>query len=245
MGDFHCDSGRRLVEARNNYKYRMRRAVVRLTALTVLAAVALAVWRFSELGAWNDADRLSLLLGRLNASPWAGPLVVAIFMLATLFVFPVTVLIAATGIALGPSNGFIWASIGSLVAAIATYGMARMLPQHALDYWIGAWIRRMGSRFERGGIVSIMVARNIPIAPFTLINVVAGAAKIPFRDYLIGTMLGMGPTIAALTVLGDRLRDAWQAPNMFNISMLCIAVFAWFILALSLQSLSNRWEATR
>ncbi len=55
----------------------------------------------------------------------------------------------------------------------------------------------------------------------------------------------MGPIIAALTILGDRLRGAWEAPTALNLVLLVVAIAAWFLLALSLQSLSNRWLAAR
>jgi uncharacterized membrane protein YdjX (TVP38/TMEM64 family) len=114
-----------------------------------------------------------------------------------------------------------------------------------LDDWIGPWIRRLGMRFGRNSIVSVMVARNIPIAPFTLVNVMAGAANIRYRDYLIGTILGMGPMIAALTILGDRLRGALENPTLSNLLLLSLAFIVWFVIGLGLQILSNRLVSMR
>jgi uncharacterized membrane protein YdjX (TVP38/TMEM64 family) len=228
-----------------NNNDRARRAIIRLGALCVLVAIVLAFWRFSPLGELRDPLRLGVMLDQLSASPWAGPIVVAGFLIGSFIVFPVTAMIAAAGIALGPTSGFLWASIGSLVGATVTYGIARMLPEKTIENWVGPWVGKMGRRFERGGIVTVMVARNLPIAPFTLINLVAGGARLPYRDFLIGTILGMGPIIAALTILGDRLRDAWVAPTSLNISLLGLAVVAWFVLAWALQALSNRWLSAR
>lgn len=205
----------------------------------------LAFWRYSPLGEWSDPARLGEALDALKANPWAGPIVVLAFLVGTFLVFPVSAMIAATGIALGPMSGLLWASVGSLVAAIVTYGGARLIPDRVLDNWLGPWIRRLGRRYEHGGIVSVMVARNIPIAPFTLVNVVAGVAKIRFRDYMIGTVLGMGPLIAALTVLGDRLRGAWEEPSAVNVVLLVLAIAIWFVVALGLQLLSNRLVSAR
>ena len=233
------------MDARDNNNDRMRRALIRLGGLCLLAAVVLAFWRYSPLGELSDPNRLGVLLDDLSASPWAGPLVVSGFLVGSFLVFPVTAMIAATGIALGPTSGLLWASVGSLFGATVNYGIARMLPERTIENWAGPWIGKMGERFERGGIVPVMVARNVPIAPFTLINMVAGGARIPYRDFMIGTVLGMGPIIAVLTILGDRLRGAWESPTTLNISLLGLAILVWFVLALSLQSLSNRWLAKR
>ncbi len=233
------------MDGRNNKNRRLRRVLYRLAAVCVLVAALFAFWRLSPLGEWSDPERLGRILDGLSASAWAGPIVVAAFLLGSFVVFPVSAMIAATGIALGPVNGLLWASIGSLIAAIVTYGIAHRLPDEVLDAWIGPWIRRLGKRYGNGGIVSVMVARNIPIAPFTLINIVAGAAHIRFRDYLIGTVLGMGPLVAALTILGDRLRNAWETPTALNIALLLAAILLWFLVALGLQFLSNRLVRAR
>lgn len=223
----------------------LRWPLIRLLVLCLIIGAVFSFWRFSPLGEWIDPERLGLLLDDLSASSWAGPIVVAGFLLGSFIVFPVSVMIAATGIALGPTDGLVWASVGALVAANVNYGAARLLPAHLLDIWIGPWIRRLGQRFEDRGIVSVMVARTIPIAPFTLINIVAGAANIPLRDFFVGTVLGMGPVIVALTILGDRLRDAWETPTPANMALLGLAILLWFAIGFGLQTISNRLVSAR
>jgi hypothetical protein len=55
----------------------------------------------------------------------------------------------------------------------------------------------------------------------------------------------MGPMLAALTLLGDRMRGAWEAPTAFNILLLCLAVVVWFVIAFGLQLISNRLASNR
>ena len=233
------------MELRDNNNGRMRRALVRLGMLALLIGAILLVWQYSPVGEFRDPNRLGIVLDSLSDSVWAGPFVIGGFLIGSLVVFPVTAMIAATGIALGPAQGLIWASAGSLVSASMNYGLARMLPKPTLELWVGPWVGRLGRRFEHGGIIPVMVARTLPVAPFTLINLVAGGARIPYRDFLIGTVLGMGPIIAALTILGDRLRGAWETPTTLNFALLGVATVSWFLLALGLQTLSNRWLSRR
>jgi uncharacterized membrane protein YdjX (TVP38/TMEM64 family) len=224
---------------------RMRRALTRLLALFLIASLVLLIWRWSPLVERVGPEEIGNLLDRVSDHAYSGPLVVAIYLLGSLIFFPVTALIAATGVAFGPWEGLIWASIATLVAAIVYYYLARLLPPGLVDRRFGRWTRRMGSRFQRDGIVAIMIARNVPFAPFQLVNVVAGLANIRFSDYLIGTILGMGPTLLALTILGDRLRGAWDAPTLENVALLLLAIALWFAVALGLQAVSNRWVALR
>ena len=44
------------------------------------------------------------------------------------------------------------------------------------------------------------VVRNLPVAPFTIVNMVAGASHIKLGDFLLGTALGMAPGIVAIMV---------------------------------------------
>jgi uncharacterized membrane protein YdjX (TVP38/TMEM64 family) len=229
----------------NNKSRRFRRAFRRLIALSFIVAASLAVLQYIPVGDLRDPVLLGFWAERLHANPWAGPLVVAAFVVGSLVMFPVSALIAAAGIVLGPIDGLLWAVVGSLLGASLTYWLARVLPEPVLDDWIGPWIRRLGMRFGRNSIVSVMVARNIPIAPFTLVNVMAGAANIRYRDYLIGTILGMGPMIAALTILGDRLRGALENPTLSNLLLLSLAFIVWFVIGLGLQILSNRLVSMR
>jgi uncharacterized membrane protein YdjX (TVP38/TMEM64 family) len=230
------------LEAREEKKKKRMRALWRLAALSALVGLLYAFWLYSPLREWTEPERLAALLQNLRASPWAEPLVVAAYLIGSFVVFPVTALIAATGVALGPWNGLIWASIGCLLAATVNYCCARALPTRALESWTGLWIRRLGRRIQHGGIVSVMIARNIPVAPFTLVNVVAGAARVPFRDYFIGTVLGLGPTIVALTLLGDRLRGVWETPTVENLVVLGLAIVLWLAVAFGLQAISNRFR---
>jgi len=224
---------------------RMRRALTRLLAVFIMAAIVLLIWRWSPLVERASPEEIGHLLDRVSDSAYAGPLVVAAYVLGSFIFFPVTALIAATGVAFGPWEGLIWASVATLVASIVYYYLVRLWSPGFVDRWLGRWTRKMGRRFERDGIVAIMIERNVPFAPFQLVNIVGGLAKIRFTDYLVGTILGMAPTILALTILGDRLRGAWDSPTLANVVLLLLAIALWFAVALGLQALSNRWVSSR
>lgn len=220
-----------------------RYRLLKLGSIAVGIAATVAVWRYTPVADWVDPEQIAPLLDALSDSAWAGPLVLLFFVLGSLIVFPVTVLVAATAIALGPISGFTWAFIGSMLGAAATYGLGRLIGPRKLERLVGRWIKRVSKRLRRGGIVPVMLVRNVPIAPFSVVNVIAGATTMRFRDFLIGTALGMGPGIGVVTLLGDRLRELWEAPTASNFAWLGIAVALWIGVALGLQVLSNRMSA--
>ena len=74
----------------------------------------------------------------------------------------------------------------------------------------------------------------MPVAPFTVINLVAGASHIRFRDFALGTLLGMAPGVLALTVFSDQVVAAIASPEMirfFSLLVLAvvIAVLTWWL----------------
>ena len=64
------------------------------------------------------------------------------------------------------------------------------------------------------------IIRLLPVAPFTLINLAAGASHIRFRDYLFGTVLGMAPGITAITVFSGQLVRVIRSPDTLNLGFL-------------------------
>ena len=59
----------------------------------------------------------------------------------------------------------------------------------------------------------MITLRIVPVAPFVIINLVAGASHIRLRDYAIGTAAGMTPGVLALTLFADGLLQALRNPG--------------------------------
>jgi uncharacterized membrane protein YdjX (TVP38/TMEM64 family) len=50
-------------------------------------------------------------------------------------------------------------------------------------------------------------------APFTLSNIVAGASSVGYRDFILGTILGMGAFVVALAGFGFQFVRALRNPS--------------------------------
>ena len=165
-------------------------------ALLAVALVSLALaWRWTPLGDLVNLESLVKLARSLQGMPFTPLAVIGGYVLAGLLMVPVTLLIGVTGIVFGPLAGGAYAIGGTLLSAAATYGIGRWLGRDTLQRLVGPRIERWSRHIARSGIVAMVVTRLLPIAPFTMINVIAGALQIRFRDYLIGTILGMAPGI--------------------------------------------------
>lgn len=214
--------------------------MLKLAGIVATVAAVAGLWQFTPMAHWTDPDALGPLLAAVQTSPWAVPAVLAMFILGTLMVLPVTALIAAAAIALGPWSGFLWASVGSMAAALLTYLLGQAMGRRPLERLLGRWIYRVDRLLHQGGIISVFLMRTMPFAPFTIVNIVAGASSIRFRDFFVGTVLGMGPGIAAITLLSDRLRALWEDPTFGSLTLLIVAIAVWLGVVYGLHVLSRR-----
>jgi uncharacterized membrane protein YdjX (TVP38/TMEM64 family) len=107
---------------------------------------------------------------------------------------------------------------------------------------LGPRINRLSRRIAKRGILAMVVIRMLPIAPFTVVNMVAGASHISFRDYLIGTLLGMLPGIIITVTFVHHLAEAVRNPSMSTVAVLGMVAALIIALAMGLQRLLKRKE---
>lgn len=133
------------------------------------------------------------------------PAVVITYVIALLLVFPLTVLVVATGLLLGPVWGFFYAIAGSLASAAASYWIGHRLGREALLNYGGERLNKVARHLAERGVRTMFVISLLPLAPFTLTNMLAGAFHLRFRDYFLGSVLGLVPGLAIVTLMGSQL----------------------------------------
>jgi uncharacterized membrane protein YdjX (TVP38/TMEM64 family) len=171
-----------------------------------------------------------------------GPLtVLGAFVGVSLLFFPITILILATAAAFGPLLGFAYAAAGSLISALITFGIGALIGREALNNILGPRLNRVRNKIRRRGLIAVVLVRLVPVAPFGVINLVAGASQIRLLDYVIGTALGMLPGIVAMAAVGDQLARTITDPSLEAFAWLTLAVLGWIALSLGLQALVSRF----
>jgi phosphatidylserine/phosphatidylglycerophosphate/cardiolipin synthase-like enzyme/uncharacterized membrane protein YdjX (TVP38/TMEM64 family) len=213
-----------------------------LAALAAATLAALSWYGISRLGIGMDdiARRVGGAIESLAGSPWRVPLVLTVFVLASIVSVPILALIGATVVALGPLLGFACSATGTMLAASATFGVGRMIGKKPMRRWLGTKLDALEQRVAKRGVIAIALIRKVPIAPFTFVNMVIGALGIRYRDFILGTALGMLPGIAAFAFVSDRALDAWRDPTPQNIAAIAGAVVVWLGVVLGVQWLLNR-----
>lgn len=188
---------------------------IAIASLIALACLGL-LWQWLAMHDWLTPERLLGLIQYSLAwrdSPWAIVVVIAVYAGASLLVFPLSILVAVTGLLFGPWWGFGYALAGTLVASATTYWAGRKLGREALLRHGGKRLNGLAKRLAGRGIRTMTVINLLPLAPFTLTNMMAGAFHLRFRDYMLGSLLGIVPGLVGMTLLGSQLGSLVTAEN--------------------------------
>lgn len=216
-------------------------------AAAILAVAALALlWRYSPLAEWTRLDLLVEPMRAVAASPWAPVATLGVFLAGGLVLFPITVLIAVTAMVFGPWEGVLYSLVGSVAGAIMGYGIGRLAGRRLPPVWKARQGRlgRLTRVFASNGVIGIASLRMLPLAPFTLINLAAGAARVRFLDFSVGSALGLGPGIVAFNLMGVQFGQVLARGRPEDIGVLAGLLVAWLLASMALQRLINRRMGT-
>lgn len=211
----------------------LRRGILRFGGVLITLLALAALWRWGPLSSLADVATLESW-GAALREHWVGTLgVLAAYVVGSLVMAPVTALIAATGLLYGPVSGLLVAAAGSLLGALVGYAAGAALGRRQVRRLAGTRLDRLNRQLARRGVLSMAVLRLLPVAPFTVINLAAGASHIRFRDFLFGTVLGMAPGITGMTLFAGQLGRLLKRPDLVNFALLAalllmIAGFAYW-----------------
>lgn len=184
-------------------------AWLRVSAVLAACCLLLAAWKWIPMVALNPHE-VSAWMAPHRHAWYALPIVMLAFI--ALGLVPVLLLIAATGIAFGPVLGPVYAMAGCLASASTGFAIGRWMGPRRVEQLGGERITRVTRALKRNGTLAVFFVRKVP-APFTLVNIVVGASTIGYREFIIGTVLGMGAIVIALAGFGYQLTKALQRPS--------------------------------
>jgi phospholipase D1/2 len=141
---------------------------------------------------------------------------------------PITLLIGAVAITFNPMLSILYAMCGCLAAATVNYLLGMRLGREMVRRLAGGKLSRINKYLVRRGFTMVLLFRLVPMAPYTVVNLVLGASHVRFRDYFIGTVFGMLPGVIILSLFGEGVRQVLKKPSLksiaFVIGILVLAV---------------------
>jgi uncharacterized membrane protein YdjX (TVP38/TMEM64 family) len=130
--------------------------------------------------------------------------------------------------AFGPWLAFLYALIGILLSALVTYVAGLLLSRDTVRRLGGSKLNRISEVLRKRGLLAITMLRLVPVAPFSVEGLVAGALRIKLWHFMLGTAIGLLPGTLATTIFGDQLETALRDPSQINYWLLAtvVALFA-------------------
>jgi uncharacterized membrane protein YdjX (TVP38/TMEM64 family) len=210
------------------------RLALRLTLLPALVAVALLIgWR---LGYFELARRehLVALIRQARDTPWAGLLYAIAYTLVATLGLPTTVLSIVGGAIFGVARGVVLAWTGAMAGTVIAYTLARSVGKGPVQRFLGRHhlLDRLRKRSDFWALIRLRV---LPVAPFAVLDYVAGLVGVSLKALLLATAIGILPSLVAYTYVGRELvaglestgeaqfRALWIAGSV-TLVMICISL---------------------
>ena len=198
--------------------------ILALTA-SLAAGFFIWLWTFSPLAEKVNLDLLLAGADILRSSQFTHLLLVGGYILASVLVFPFSVLDAFTISIFGPVQGAITAYVLSSFCAMWMFVLVRhfrkrpaRMPEKVLP---AQWTHVL----NQPGPLSVMMARNLPIA-FSINNVMFALSSVRTRDYVIGTLIGNIFPVLFLSVIFSQTRKAILEPSSWQFACLVLVLLS-------------------
>jgi phospholipase D1/2 len=214
-----------------------------LIACAIAAALALA-WRFTPLADALEPRHIAERLETIEQLEWSPFAFVAAYVIGGLVMFPVTVMSAATAIVFPPLKAASVSFTGIMLSAALLHWLGARFIKGRIKKTLEGTIERVDKALNDRGIITIATIRMIPLAPFTLVNIAAGAIGVRFRDYMLGTALGLAPGITMVCFFGRQVRAFWHDPNLKTVLLVIGIGVVWIGMSLLLQRWVSHHHAT-
>jgi len=162
------------------------------------------------------------------------PTVMAGYIVLGLAMVPVIALIAMTGLVFGPVLGPLYAMAGCLASGATGFAIGRAVGLRRIEQLGSRPVARLIDTLQRNGTIAVFLVRKVP-APFMLVNIVIGASTVRFRDFIIGTVLGMGAFVIALAGFGYTAAEALRDPSVETLMIAATFVTIPLVLAFAIN----------
>ncbi len=174
-----------------------------IAGIAFVAAVA-AIY-LSPAREWITLENARASLDELR-SLWYGPILfILVYAASCVVAIPASIFVLSAGIIWGWKLGVVYAVIGSMFGAAASFYVAR--------YIGGGLLKRFGrmglsaeKQLEKAGFRSMLILRLLGI-PFPVLNFAAGVAGMRFSDFMIGTFLGIIPSQFVIAYSADSIAN--------------------------------------
>jgi len=208
--------------------------------LVTIAAIAVLAMVYEDQDAWRSA--LESFLERARGTPWALPVVCALFVVTGVVMFPLSILNLAVAMVFG-LWGIFYALIGGMLNT-------------AVYFWVGHYVRHhrggkkllahpkiapVDKKLKKAGVAGAVFMHTLPAPSFSAMNFIAGLSSVSFPVFFLGTFIALIPGAIARGVVGNSLTEVLLSPTRETWIYLAGGLVLWVVLIMGTQALVKRF----
>lgn len=173
----------------------------------------------------NQAD-VETFFQSINQSPWVLPILFAIFFFSGLVGLSINLILISATLVIGPWAAFGCGFSGSLISAIAAFYTGKVSGRTILEKLFANRLDALTRKIRERGVISVALLRLIPIAPFVVINLVAGLSSMRLKTFVLGSCLGMIPGMLGVVFVTFQAKSAYTNPSWETWTYLALGILA-------------------
>src|SRR5882724_4651439 len=186
-------------------------------------------------------------IGKLG--PWGPVIFIALYIVATVFFIPGSVLTLGAGAVFGVVLGSVYVSISATLGATAAFLVGRYLARDAIARKIekNEKFATIDRAVADEGWKIVLLTRLSPVFPFTLLNYAFGLTRVKLSHYVLASWLGMIPGTVMYVYLGSlvnigaghrqRTTGEWV---LYGVGLLATVIVTVFVTRLAKKALAKK-----
>jgi len=218
--------------AATNMPKSRKKAMMKAIILLIFIVAAILLLRFTPIKTYLTTEALGRFLE--SAGFWAPLVFILIYTAGVCLFLPGTLLTGLGAAIFGAYWGFVYVWFGAMAGASAAFFIGRTLGREFASSLIGDKLKKYDDGIERNGFATVLYLRLVYF-PFTPMNFGMGLTKVHFRDYFIGTGLGIIVGTFIFTFFIGTLKDVWTSGNWVELISfkvffsIALFIFSFFI----------------
>jgi uncharacterized membrane protein YdjX (TVP38/TMEM64 family) len=182
-----------------------KKSIIKFAILIIIIAGAFFAFRYTPLSQYTRKEALLNLLSGFREHWWGPVGFIIIYGIGCVFALPGSLLTLCGGAIFGVAWGTVYNILASNLGATLAFLMARYFGRDFVARLMKGRIESFDEKVADNGFRFIFTLRLIPLVPFNGLNFGSGLSRIKYRDYLLGSLLGMIPGTFIYTYFADAL----------------------------------------
>lgn len=210
-----------------------------IAAVCIAAIVALSFF-YEDQDAWRES--LAGFLETARGTPWALPLVCALFVVSGVVLFPISVLNLACAMVFS-YWGIVYALIGGILNTAVYFAAGHYVRHHqgGKKLLTHPKVAPVDKKLKQAGVAGIVLMHTLPFPSFSGMNFIGGLSSVKFTVFFLGTFIALIPGALARGLVGDSLTKVILHPQPETWAYLALGIAFWVALIWATHAVLKRF----